>query len=620
MPTKITGFPSSSNEYDEWKKQGRTWKDGSWWEAETAPTLETIEQGVQDVTAQTQELVERVETEGITEPEVISKTPEIPSQISSPDLPESNAQTTIENYTNDYITQLEGTRKTLEAKYKSELDRITKEKESTQTKIDDLTSKTEGVLTDDVKPLLDPFRADLETSERARLKVEDNYFENQALTEELGGLLTQIQNDITATKDVTGLASIREPRISKAVEDATARVGVIEAVMAARNNQISQAYTLIDRSVSAITADRQDQLNYYNSILSFYDTQKDDEGNKLITLNKEEKDIVDSKIGLLESDMAQAQANADYIKGLMTNPDTASFMAKSGITLNDTPAEVQKKMAEQSNRDQVTDFTNEMKADGYEYVAYRGDRTDLVSFDVGEETLWFKAPAEEETVKDEESVQSKVSGSLEQITDIDTLLNIMIETPDVVGKVLNKGWWTGKFPDQWLQMSHEERGFISGIDRLVSTGTINSLIEAKAQGATFGALSDSELTILGASFSKIKSWEVKDSKDRILGYAIDETNFNAELNRIRESTRKLAEGLGAEVPEYNPTGIIDPETGETVNFQDEFNNAGGEQAELTDEQIKLLDNKIDSDLNEESSNFFGDVWNSIKSGISNIFK
>jgi len=619
MPTKITGFPSSSNEYDEWKKQGRTWKDGSWWEAEsTTPIIPTETSGNEGTTEMN--FGDAGLPGGTLPPDGISKTPDIPSQTSSPDLPDSNAQTIIENYTNDYISTLDSTRKTLEAKYKSELDRITKEKESTQTKIDDLTSKTEGVLTDDVKPLLDPFRADLETSERARLKVEDNYFENQALTEELGGLLTQIQNDITATKDVTGLASIREPRISKAVEDATARVGVIEAVMAARNNQISQAYTLIDRSVSAITADRQDQLNYYNSILSFYDTQKDDEGNKLITLNKEEKDIVDSKIGLLESDMAQAQANADYIKGLMTNPDTASFMAKSGITLNDTPAEVQKKMAEQSNRDQVTDFTNEMKADGYEYVAYRGDRTDLVSFDVGGQELWFKAPAEEETVKDEESVQSKVSGSLEQITDIDTLLNIMIETPDVVGKVLNKGWWTGKFPDQWLQMSHEERGFISGIDRLVSTGTINSLIEAKAQGATFGALSDSELTILGASFSKIKSWEVKDSKDRILGYAIDETNFNAELNRIRESTRKLAEGLGAEVPEYNPTGIIDPETGETVNFQDEFNNAGGEQAELTDEQIKLLDNKIDSDLNEESSNFFGDVWNSIKSGISNIFK
>ena len=333
-------------------------------------------------------------------PDPISKTPEIPSQTSTPDLPETNAQTTIENYTNDYATTLESTRSTLEAKYKSELERINTEKEAAQTKIDEFTSKTEDVLTDDVKPLLDPFRADLETSERERLKVEDNYFENQALTEELGGLLTQIQNDVNATKDITGLASIREPRISKAVEDATARVGVIEAVMAARNNQISQAYTLIDRSVTAITADRQDQLTYYNSILSFYDSQKDEEGNKLIDLNKEEQGIIDSKIGLLESDMVQAQANADYIKNLMTNPDTASFMAKAGITLNDNPAEVQKKMAEQSNRDQVTDFTNGMKADGYEFVAYKGDRTDLVSFDVGGQTLWFKAPVEDSSSSD----------------------------------------------------------------------------------------------------------------------------------------------------------------------------------------------------------------------------
>jgi hypothetical protein len=327
-------------------------------------------------------------------PTEISKTPDVPSQVSSPELPVPTATSVIDQYSQTLLQNEQNLRTQLEQKYQAELDRINKAREEAQKEKDALTAKTEGMITEDVKPLLEPFRADLEASERERLKVEENYFENQALVEELDSLLTQIQADVQATKDVTGLSSIREPRITKAVEDATARVGVIEAVMAARNNQINQAYTLIDRTLGAMTADRQDQLNYYNTLLNFYDKQTDEEGNKILSLDKEEKEIVNAQISLLENDLAQAQSNANYIKNLMINPDTAQFMAKAGITLNDTPDEVNRKMSEQSNRDQITEYKNSLVAQGYEYVPYPGNRTDLVSFEVGGQTLYFKAPVD----------------------------------------------------------------------------------------------------------------------------------------------------------------------------------------------------------------------------------
>jgi hypothetical protein len=81
----------------------------------------------------------------------------------------------------------------------------------------------------------------------------------------------------------------------------------------------------------------------------------------------------------------------------MTDPDTAQFIAKAGVNLNDTPEEVNRKMAEQSNRDQITEYKNSLASQGYEYVPYPAGRTDLVSFGVGGQTLYFKAPTAQET-------------------------------------------------------------------------------------------------------------------------------------------------------------------------------------------------------------------------------
>jgi len=120
--------------------------------------------------------------------------------------------------------------------------------------------------------------------------------------------------------------------------------------MSARNGQISQAYNMIDRSINAITADKQDQLTYYSTLFNFYESQKDAEGNKLTTLTNEKKSFLNAQIGLLENDMAQAQNNADYIKELMTDPDSASFMAKAGVTLNDSPETVNQKIGSRKSK------------------------------------------------------------------------------------------------------------------------------------------------------------------------------------------------------------------------------------------------------------------------------
>jgi hypothetical protein len=73
---------------------------------------------------------------------------------------------------------------------------------------------------------------------------------------------------------------------------------------------------------------------------------------------------------------------------------------------------------------------------------------------------------------------------------------------------------------------------IAGIEQLRSQLSLDSLIQAKAQGATFGALSDSELKILSQSGTKLGNWAIKDKDGNVVGYRANEADFKKELDTI----------------------------------------------------------------------------------------
>ena len=312
---------------------------------------------------------------------ITDETPE----LSSPD---------VENITDTYSATLNSAvdtdRLTLENAYKTQLEKLQTQIDESNKNMEDLnTLQAEGV--ENVGELLTPFRKKLEDAERERLHITENFEANQKLTNELSTLLTEGNALIAQQKAITGLASIRNPRIDKTISDVNARAGVIQAVMNTRNGQISQAYNMIDRTVNAITADNNDRLTYYKTLYNFYEGKKDTEGKKLVTLTNDKKTFLNAQIGMLENDLARSQANADYIKELMKDPDVALFMAKAGVTLNDAPEQVNAKMAEQSQTQQVEDFKNDKIADGYEYVPYGGGD---VTFNVGGKPLSFNKPTE----------------------------------------------------------------------------------------------------------------------------------------------------------------------------------------------------------------------------------
>jgi len=325
----------------------------------------------------------------------ISKMPSVvdapaPSTGTTPELPIPQVGNIQDAFGVSMQSKVDTARTTLENTYKTQLEDLQKRIDESNQSMDELTSlQGEGV--EDVENLMQPFREKLENAERERLYINENFEANQALTNELESLLTEGNELIRQQKEITGLSAIRNPRIDKTISDVNSRAGVIQAVMSARNGQISQAYTMIDRSVNAINADKQDQLTYYSTLFTFYESQKDAEGNKLTTLTNEKKSFLGAQIGLLENDMAQAQNNANYIKDLMTDPDTALYMARAGVSLNDSPETVNQKMAQESQRQEVENFKTEKLDEGYTFVPYGNGNT---TFSVGGKELSFNAPPE----------------------------------------------------------------------------------------------------------------------------------------------------------------------------------------------------------------------------------
>lgn len=331
-----------------------------------------------------------------------------PTPVNTPNLPTPTAPSTNDAYFGSATQKVETTRKSLEDIYKAETERIEKDTKRTEREIENLSEKQDVLLSEDVEPLTKPFREELEKTERERLYVNQNFEANQRLTGELEALLTEGNEIIKASKAQPLAQSILNKKVNKTIGDVAARTGVIEAVMSARSNQIGEAYRLIDRSMDAITADRKDQLAYYETIYNFYENEKDEKGKKLIDLDSEQSKFLEEKINLLKGDLQQAETNAQNIKNLMTDPETALFMANAGITLNDTPEVISEKMARQAAIEEVQDFKNERISEGYTYLpAAKSNTPGALSFDVNGQTLYFKAPKDSKRASDGSEVTSE---------------------------------------------------------------------------------------------------------------------------------------------------------------------------------------------------------------------
>lgn len=275
------------------------------------------------------------------------------------------------------------------AKARTALDQsLIQQRTETQAKLE--TAKaTETAALSKVGELTTPFRQTTEETMNKALGVTEVLDSQRSLLSELDQLLTEGNNLIKQQQEITGLAAIRNPRIQKTMDDVSARAGVINAVVTLQNTYLANAYTSIDRTVGAITQDRQDQLNYYSTILSLANRD-------IVTLTAQDKELATAQTKILESDLTQAQTTANYIKQLMVNPDTALALGKASVTLNDNVETINSKLAQYQYAKEVRETANQFTAAGGVLVTdpSKVPAKQLKSFtDSNGKTYYYKMPA-----------------------------------------------------------------------------------------------------------------------------------------------------------------------------------------------------------------------------------
>jgi hypothetical protein len=112
---------------------------------------------------------------------------------------------------------------------------------------------------------------------------------------------------------------------------------------------------------------------------------------------------------------------------------------------------------------------------------------------------------------------------------------------DQIDSVLNSKGFNSAVGPNYLarfsvrnQLTGEKAKVIGAIQQITEQLTLDKLIQAKANGATFGALSDGERQMLAAAASKIGTWAIKDKNGNVTGYKVNEKTMRDELNKIQQ--------------------------------------------------------------------------------------
>jgi hypothetical protein len=164
-----------------------------------------------------------------------------------------------------------------------------------------------------------------------------------------------------------------------------------------------------------------------------------------------------------------------------------------------------------------------------------------------------------------------------------------------------------------------KQDFIGQVQKLLSQRTLQTLIDAKANGATFGALSEGELKILQSASTAIGTWEHKDKNGNVDGYNVSEKAFKEEITKIKDEYENLLKNTAGQnvatntaqkaVDDYyvkNPnvrekidlmSQTVNPETGQYYTDQEQadilglsFNKVGGDTNTATKIALSIPDN------------------------------
>ena len=207
----------------------------------------------------------------------------------------------------------------------------------------------------------------MDAAELASSKLEEDYLKARALTDELSALNVQANAAIQAVKGQTGLAALLNPRINQTIDDWTGRASVIQAAIAGVDNNINLSYHYIDKAQEDLTVRKNEQIDYYNSVIAFYEKLEVSEEKRETLAISDKKEAAQNIIDMKDAEIANLQVTTDAVKKLMLEDPIRT--AGAGINLaTDDLATISTKLANYDYGQEVIGIKNGMEIDGYEPI------------------------------------------------------------------------------------------------------------------------------------------------------------------------------------------------------------------------------------------------------------
>jgi hypothetical protein len=315
-----------------------------------------------------------------------------------------------------------------------------------------------------------------------------------------------------------------EANLQKSIQRAgmVASINAQQAGLEVLQGNIQQAVDSIDRAMTAkyepIRRDLEMEKFFYERNAGSFDSAQQRAANvRMAEIEKEKRQI----------ENAQERVNQAVESGYAT-PDDMAAMARI-----EDPAEQQAFANRLVARGAAIERMQEQQRGEMSLLTQR-----LQAQRLQKEIALMGEPTQEEIKAIEEQMKTakaSIEAANDKLQTIDILkdhkgLNSRVGTTVITRGLISIDPFTGAGQD-----------FAGGIHKLVAGLSLDSLIEAKARGATFGALSNEELRMLSSAASTIADWENK--KDGVgTGYwNIDEASFKRELDTIAKLSRKAIE-------------------------------------------------------------------------------
>ena len=361
----------------------------------------------------------------------------------------------------------------------------------------------------------------------------------QMLTNEALAIPLQIQQESFGRgRTAGGVAPIEQGRL----RTATIQALQASALSQAANNNLLLAQQQADRSVELKYKPVEDEIAFLKEIYILnqdFLTRADQKRSELFTAQLNERTRIleaqkaeEQNINTATLQAAQAGLPADVIQKAQ---DAGSY---KGAIATLVPALSQMAQDNKAAQDAMDALDRQ----------YKNAQIDSIYASLAAQT---QARAEEQAQKDR-SVRDSIPMLEANIDQIQAALDNDDGLQSVVGTTE-----PGRIP--FIEkFTGEAQDFLGDVETIISQETLNTLINAKAQGATFGALSETELAILQTAATKLNQWAIRGKDGKVRGFDANEQSVRDELTNIKNmAIRAKLSALGSTVSPYESQSLTE---------------------------------------------------------------